>query len=159
MASLDLSQFGPGALSADTMKLFQFLSQSPEFQAMLGQNAQAGQQFGSNLTAGLSQRGLQTSGIGTIANAAGQSATSAGESALRGGLFGQSMDSALKLLLSRLSAYSQFKTAQANQPSLFSQIFGGITGAAATALPFLSGPGKAIGAGIEAVAGDKGRIS
>ena len=138
MAKLDLSQFGPSALSADTLKLFQFLLQSPEFQNILGQNALAGQQFSTNLAQGLGQRGLSTSGIGTIANAAGQSATAFNEGALRGGLFGQAQGNALQMLLAKLQAYANFQTAKANQPSTFEKIAGGVLGAGAMALPFLS---------------------
>src|SRR5678815_309266 len=88
-ASMLRRQFGPGALSGDTTQLFQFLLRSPQFQNMLNQNAIQGQQFQRDLSQGLAQRGLSTSGIGTIANAAGQSAVSSGALGLRGDLFNQ----------------------------------------------------------------------
>jgi hypothetical protein len=109
--------FGPGALSGDTMKLYQMLAQSPQFRQLMLQNSIQGGQFQNNLAQGLGQRGLSTSGIGTIANAAGNSAIQTGQTALQGGLFGEAGDMAMKDLMARLQAYSQGQGYQ-NQQNL-----------------------------------------
>lgn len=135
-------QFGPGALSGDTTQLFQFLLKSPQFQALLNQNAIQGQQFQGNLAQGLAQRGLSTSGIGTIANAAGQSAVSSGALGLRAGLFNQAGDMAQQNLLARLSAYMSGQNQIAGQPTWLSQLSGAGLGAS---LPYLMGLGGSRG--------------
>lgn len=129
--------FGPGALEGDTLKLYQMLSTSPQFRQMLLQNSIHGEQFQNNLASGLGARGLSTSGIGTIANAAGQSAISSGESSLRGGLFGQAQEGAMQNLMARLQAYSQGQNIQMQQPSFGQQAFGSALGA----IPYLFGGG------------------
>jgi hypothetical protein len=121
--------FGPQVLSHDTNQLYQMLSQSPQFASLLGQNAVQGQQFQGNLSSSLAQRGLSTSGIGSIAGAAGQSAIQSGESALRGGLFGQAGSLAQQNLLARLQAYQGFQQAQIGQPSKMQEFSGDILGA------------------------------
>jgi len=130
--------FGPGAISADTMKIYQMLSQSPQFRQMLLQNSIQGSQFQNQLSGNLAQRGLSTSGIGSIANAAGESATQTGETALRGGLFGQSMDTAMQSLMSRLGAYSQGQQVGMQQPTGFQQMFGNALGAFGAAAPYFA---------------------
>lgn len=139
--------FGPGALSGDTQQLYQMLSQSPQFRQMLLQNSIQGGQFQNNLAQGLGQRGLSTSGIGTVANAAGQSAISSGQTALQGGLFGQAGNMAQQNLLARLGAYSQGQGMQ-NYQNMFrgspgQQAFGSFLGA----LPSLFGQGGGGGQG------------
>lgn len=126
--------FGAGALSGDITQLYQLLSKSPQFQQMLLQNSIQGQQFQGNLASGLAQRGLNTSGIGTIANAAGQSSISSGELGLRGGLFGQAGNLAQQNLLQRLQSYTQGRLGQPQGPSFMSQIGGDLLGAAIPSL-------------------------
>jgi len=136
----DLSKmFGANALSGDTMKLYQLLSQSPQFKNLLTQNSVTGAQFGNDLSAGLAQRGLSTSGIGTIAGAAGRSAVSTGESSLRGGLFGTAGNLAQQNLLARLSAFSGMQSQQIGQPSFGSQISGDVL---ASLMPLLFKQGQ-----------------
>ena len=126
--------FGAGALSGDITQLYQLLARSPQFQQMLLQNSIQGQQFQGDLSAGLAQRGLSTSGIGTIANAAGQSAISSGELGLRGGLFGSAGSLAQQNLLARLQSYTQGRLGQPQQPSMLSQIGGDLLGASIPSL-------------------------
>ena len=126
--------FGAGALSGDITQLYQLLAKSPQFQQMLLQNSIQGSQFQNNLGAGLAQRGLSTSGIGTIANAAGASATSSGELGLRGGLFGTAGNLAQQNLLQRLQSYTQGRLNQPQQPSFLSQISGDVLSAAIPSL-------------------------
>jgi hypothetical protein len=139
--------FGSGALSGDISQLYKLLSQSPQFQQMLLQNSIQGQQFQGNLSSGLAQRGLNTSGIGTIANAAGQSATSAGELGLRGGLFGQAGSLAQQNLLARLQSYTQGRLGQPQGPSFLSQIGGDLLGSAIPSLFQMGGSGSRTGSG------------
>ena len=106
--------FGAGALSGDISQLYKLLQASPQFQQMLLQNSIQGSQFQNDLSSGLASRGLSTSGIGTIANAAGSSAISSGELGLRGGLFGTAGSLAQQNLLARLQSYTQGRL---NQPS------------------------------------------
>jgi len=130
-----LSQyFGPTQLGANTNQLYQLLARSPQFQQALTQNYQAAGNFQNNLAAGLGQRGLSTSGIGTVANAMGSSAGTAGEASLRGGLFGQAGNMALENLLARLQAYSSYRNVRANQPTFLGQVAGGLFGAAGSVL-------------------------
>jgi hypothetical protein len=124
--------FGSGALSKDTTGLYQMLLKSPQFQSLLSQNAVQGSQFQNNLAGGLAARGLNTSGIGTIANAAGASAIQTGDLGLRGGLFGQAGSMAQQNLMARLSAYTQ--GAQPQQPSFLSQLGGDLLGASVPSL-------------------------
>lgn len=143
MAGLNLTQFTPDMLSSDTQKLFQLLAQSPMFQSMLQQNALAGQQLGSNVQAGLAQRGLNTSGIGTLANAAAQSATSFGETGIRGDLFHSALMAALQNYLQKMQLSGQYQITKASQPSGLERIGGALLGAAGTALPFFAPGGAA----------------
>lgn len=122
-------KFGTGALQGDVLRLYQMLAQSPQFQEAMNQNALSGAQLSSQLNTSLSQRGLSTSGIGTVAGALGGSASSFGASALRGGLFGTAGNLAAENLLARLQAFSNLKTARANQPSFLQGLAGGILGA------------------------------
>ena len=130
--------FGPEAISSETMKLYQMLAQSPQFRQMLLQNSIQGSQFQNQLSGNLAQRGLSTSGIGSIANAAGQSATQTGETSLRGGLFGQAMDTTMQSLMARLQAYSQGQQIGMQQPSDMQKFFGNTLGAVGTALPYFA---------------------
>lgn len=118
--------FGPGALSGDITKLYQALASSPQFQQQLSQNLINSSQFANNLQANLGARGLNTTGIGAIAGAAGQSAYASGEQALRGGLFGTASDIAQQNLLARLQSYTQGKMAQLSKPSALQQIGGAL---------------------------------
>lgn len=127
-------KFGTGALSQDTLRLYQMLSQSPAFSEAMNQNALSGANLSSNLNASLGARGLSTSGIGTVASSLGSSAASFGASALRGGLFGTAGNMASENLLARLQAFSQLKTAKANQPSFLQSLTGGILGAGGAVL-------------------------
>lgn len=139
MANFDLSAFTPDMLSGDTQKLFQLLAQSPMFQAMLQQNALAGQQLGSNVQAGLAARGLNTSGIGTLANSAAQSATSFGETGIRGDLFHTALMTALQNYFQKMQLSGQYQIAKVGQPTGLERIGGALIGAAGTALPFFAG--------------------
>lgn len=133
--------FGAGALGGDITQLYQLLSKSPQFQQMMLQNSIQGQQFQGDLSAGLAQRGLNTSGIGTIANAAGQSAISSGELGLRGGLFGTAGNLAQQNLMQRLQSYTQGRLGQPNQPSFLSQIGGDLLGSSIPSLFQMGGGG------------------
>lgn len=114
----DLSkQFGVGALSKDTMALYRMLAASPQFRAQLMSNSAMGSRFSNQLAGGLASRGLSTSGIGTVAGAAGSQVISAGETALRGGLFGTAAEGAQQNLLARLQAYTQLQGQGLSQPS------------------------------------------
>jgi hypothetical protein len=135
--------FGAGALSGDITQLYQLLSRSPQFQQMLLQNSIQGQQFQGDLSAGLAQRGLSTSGIGTIANAAGQSAISSGELGLRGGLFGSAGSLAQQNLMQRLQSYTQGRLGQPQGPSFLSQISGDVLGASIPSLFQMGGQKQA----------------
>ncbi len=127
-------KFGVGQMTTDTQKLYQFLLSSPQFQQAMTENNLAGAQASSDITAGLSQRGLSTSGIGTVAGALGKSASAFGGSALKGGLFGTAGSMATQNLLARLQAYAQYKTAKANQPSFLEGLAGGVLGGAGQVL-------------------------
>lgn len=118
--------FGPGALAGDTQQLYQFLSQSPQFRQQLSQNLINASGFEHNLRGGLAARGLTTSGVGTIATAAGQSAGQYGEQALRGGLFGTAGDMAQQNLLARLQAFMQSQQMGMQQPSGLQRLGGGL---------------------------------
>ena len=158
MAGLNLSQFTPEMLSGDTQKLFTLLAQSPMFQAMFQQNALAGQQLGSNVQAGLAARGLNTSGIGTLANSAAQSAISFGETNLRGDLFHTALMTALQNYLQKMQLMGQYKIAQAGQPTGLERIGGALIGAAGTALPFLAQKNPLTAPGVQ-TPGAKNSIS
>ena len=131
--------FGSGALSRDTQGLYKMLLSSPQFQQLLSQNAAQGSQFQNSLAGGLAQRGLNTSGIGTIANAAGASAIQTGDLGLRGGLFGQAGNMAQQNLMARLQAYTQ--GAGAPQPSMLSQVGSSLLGASIPSLFQMGGGG------------------
>lgn len=126
--------FGAGALSGDISQLYKLLQASPQFQQMLLQNSIQGSQFQNDLSSGLASRGLSTSGIGTIANAAGQSAISSGELGLRGGLFGTAGSLAQQNLLARLQSYTQGRLNQPNQQSAIGGIGTSLLGASIPSL-------------------------
>jgi len=128
------TKFGVGAQVNDTMRMYQMLLNSPYFQQSLNMNAQSGAQLSSNLNQSLAQRGLNTSGIGTISSAMGKSAASFGDAALRGGLFGQAGNAASQNLLARLQAFSDMKVSQAQRPSFLESLTGGVLGGAAQVL-------------------------
>lgn len=121
--------FGVGALSGDINQLYKLLAASPQFQQQLSQNLINASQFQNNLQANLGARGLNTTGIGAIAGAAGQSAYASGEQALRGGLFGTASDIAQQNLLARLQSYTTLKQQKLSQPSPI-QAIGGALGQA-----------------------------
>lgn len=127
------SMFGPQALAGDTEKLYGFLSHGAGFQNLLSQSNAQASQFQNSLAANLAQRGLTTTGIGSIANAAGGSAAQFSESALRGGLFNQASDMAQQNLMARLQAWAAFQQQQASQPSFLQQLGGSLSGAAGLA--------------------------
>jgi hypothetical protein len=133
--------FGAGALGGDITQLYSLLAKSPQFQSVLNQNAIQGSQFQNDLAGGLAQRGLNTSGIGTIANAAGASARSSGELGLRGGLFGTAGSLAQQNLLARLQSYTQGRMGQPSGPSFLSQISGDVLGASIPSLFAMGGGG------------------
>lgn len=110
-------KFGVGVLSQDTLRLYQMLSQSPAFRATLAQNSATGSQFANQLQGSLQARGLGTSGIGSVASAAGNQAISTGETALRGGLFGTAQGGAMQNLIARLQAFTQLQGQGMQQPS------------------------------------------
>ena len=118
--------FGPGALAGDTQQLYQLLANSPQFRQQLSQNNINASGFEHNLRGGLAARGLTTSGVGTIATAAGQSAGQYGEQALRGGLFGTAGDMAQQNLLARLQAFMQSQQLGMQQPSTLQRFGGGL---------------------------------
>lgn len=131
----DLAQkFGVGQQSNDTLRMYQMLLQSPQFQQAMTENNLAGAQASNDISSGLAQRGLSTSGIGTVAGALGKSASAFGGSALKGGLFGQAGNMAMQNLLARLQAYSSLKTAKAGQPSFLEGLAGGVLGAGGAVL-------------------------
>src|SRR5258706_9277568 len=135
------SLFGSGALQGDTLSMYHFLANTPQFQQLLQQNSVTGSQFQNSLQGNLSARGLSTTGIGSIAGAAGQSAVATGEQALRGGLFGTAAQTSLQNLLARLSSFTQLRQQQMSQPSVGAGIFGSLLGAGGTALSgYLSRP-------------------
>jgi len=106
----------------------------------LAGNATAAGNLSNSLSAGLGSRGLNTSGIGTVANSLGQSAQAFGSLGLRGGLFGTAQSSALQSMMARLQAYTQLKGQQNSQPGLLSQVAGSALGAFGTGYlqPFFS---------------------
>lgn len=131
----DISKgYGVQNLLPDVQRLYAMLLSSPQFMQMLSQNMGAAGQFNTALQGNLASTGLGQSGIGALLGAAGQSAGSFGETALRGGLFGEALQTALQNQLARLSSYTSIKSAQASQPGPLAQIGGSILGAAGTAL-------------------------
>ena len=137
LSSEELSRkFGPDVLGAETLKLYNFLAQSPQFRQLLLQNSIQGSQFQNQLSGSLAQRGLSTSGIGSIAGAAGKSAIQTCESALRGGLFGEAMQTSLQSLLQRLQAYSGGQQQQMGQPTGMQNLLGSSLGAFSQIAPF-----------------------
>lgn len=119
--------FGPQALSGDIMAIYNMLSQGPQFRQMLSQNMVNASQFEHSLRGNLAQRGLTSTGIGSIATSAGQSAGAFGEQALRGGLFGTAADVAQQNLLARLQAYMQQQ--QMKGPGFLEQLGGSLASA------------------------------
>lgn len=109
--------FGPGALSQDTMMLYRMLANSPAFRATLAQNAAVGSRFSNQLTSNLAQRGLTTSGIGSVAQAAGKQAISTGETGLRGGLFQTAQEGAMQNLLARLQSFTALQGQSLQRPT------------------------------------------
>ena len=119
--------FGPGVLTGDIQKIYDMLSKSPQFAQLLTQNNINASGFEHNLRGSLGARGLTSSGVGSIATAASQSAAGTGEQALRGGLFATAADQAQQNLLARLQAYMQGQ-GQAG-PSPLAQIGGSLASA------------------------------
>lgn len=134
------SKFGVGQMTNDTQRLYQFLLTSPQFQQAMTENNLAGAQASNDISAGLAARGLSTSGIGTVSSALGKSAAAVGGGALKGGLFGTAGNMAVQNLLARLQAFSNYKTAKANQPSFLESLSGGVIGGIGSVL---SGPAGA----------------
>lgn len=110
-------KFGVGQLAGDTQLLYKMLASSPMFRSALLGNAATGSRFSNDLSASLQARGLGSTGIGSIAGAAGNQAISAGETALRGGLFQTAQQGALENLLARLQAYTQLQGQALQRPS------------------------------------------
>lgn len=131
------SLFGPGVAAGDTQRLFQLLMGSPAFQSMMQNISLQGNQISQNLNAGLAQRGLTGTGVGTIASSLGSAVPGFMQTQAKGQLFSDAMSSAMQNLLARLGSYTQLEQQRRSQPSTFGRIAGGVLGAAGTAIPFL----------------------
>lgn len=126
--------FGVGALAGDTQKLYQLLANSPQFRATLAGNAATGSRFTNQLAGNLAARGLSTSGIGSVARAAGSQAISTGETALRGGLFGTAQQGAMQNLLARLQAFTEMQGLGMQRPSFMESLSGSLLSAGGRSL-------------------------
>jgi len=122
------SMFGAGALSRNTLSLYNMLAQSPQFRNALSQNALAGSRLSAGITGGLANRGLTTSGIGTVAQQLGGSAGAFGEGALMGGLFGTAGGMAEQNLQAQLAAWTQLQGADLQKPSFMESLSGSLLG-------------------------------
>lgn len=136
------SLFGPNRIGMDTMQLFRLLMQSPAWQSMMTNASLQGNQASQNLTQGLAQRGLTTSGIGTIAQQVGKSIPGYLMQQQKGQLFNTSMDAAMQNLMARMQAVSGLEQ-QRRQSSGFNPmgLLGAGLGTFGQIFPFLGGGG------------------
>lgn len=146
----ELSQlFGPGVLSGDTQKLFALLMGSPAFQSMMQQYSLQGNQLSQNLTAGLARRGLTGTGVGTIAQSLGQAVPGFAQTQARGALFSDAMQAAMQNLLARMGSFTSLEQQRRSQPGFLGKAFGGLLGAAGTAIPFFGSHSGGGGGGYQ----------
>jgi hypothetical protein len=119
---------------------------------VLNKNAVAGANFSNSVSQNMGQRGLTTTGIGTMASSMGQNATAFGESALRGGLFGQAGDMAQNNMNQMLQAYMQSIQMKQQQPNRMDSLFSSLLSGGASALPH-AGSSLFGGKGVASLAG------
>jgi hypothetical protein len=124
-------------MSADTMKLFQMLMQSPAFQQLMTNASLQGNQLSQSLTQGLAQRGLTTSGVGTVAQRMGQSMPGYFQGQAKAGLFNQANQSAMESLMQRLQATTQLEQQRRAQKFNPLSLVGAGLGTFGGMMPFL----------------------
>lgn len=129
--------FGPGVLGGDTQKLFTMLMQSPAFQSMLQNYSLQGNQLSQNLTAGLAQRGLTGTGVGTIANSLGQAVPGFMQTQARGDLFKEALMAAMQNLGQRQSSFTSLEEQRRSHPGFLQTLAGGLAGGLGQMLPYL----------------------
>lgn len=129
--------FGPQQLGMDTMALYRMLMMSPMFQQMMTNASLQGNQLSQNMTQGLAQRGLTTSGIGTMANAMGKSAPGFFMQQARSGLFSTAMENAMQNLMARMQAVSGLEQQRRATPSFGTQLLGAGLGTFGQIFPHL----------------------
>lgn len=123
------TNFGPGQLAMDTETLYKLLTASPAFSQQLQQANLAGSQFGNRLQAGLGARGLQSSGVGTVASSLAPAVTSQLRQQAFAGVHEQAFQSALRNLMARMGAFSQNYQTGPTAGDIFQNLFGsGIMG-------------------------------
>lgn len=117
--------FGPGQLGMDTQALYSMLLASPAFSQQLQQANLAGQQFTNRLQAGLGSRGLQSSGVGTVASSLAPTVGTQLRQQAYAGLHQSAFDAALRNLMGRLQAFAQTRNPGPSQADVFGNLLGG----------------------------------
>lgn len=138
-----LSQlYGTGPLGQDTQALFRLLMQSPMWQQMMVNASLQGNALGRNLTNSFAQRGLTTTGVGTVAQNMGNSATGFMQTQMQGDLWAKALAAAMQNLSQRQDSWTTLEQQRRAKPSGLGSVFGGILGAAGSALPFINFGGR-----------------
>lgn len=146
--------YGTGALATDTQNLTNMLMASPAFQATLAQIASASGGLRERIAANLGARGLNTTGIGALSNALGQSAGAFQTTGARGQLSSMAAQLAAENLMARMQAAPQY--AQAFQRNTFGDYLKAFGGGALSA--FGANPTGIIDAFKSILGGDQPQI-
>lgn len=125
--------FGPGVLGGNIQQIYQMLLASPAFQNMLNQYGLQGSQLSQNLTAGLAQRGLTGTGVGTVAQNLGNAVPGFMQTQARGDLYGQAFQAALQNLMGRMGSFTSLEEQRRSKPGFLQSALGGLFGAAGMA--------------------------
>lgn len=135
--------FGPNALNADYQRLFSMLASSPSFQSQLSGINLAGQNLSQGLASSFANRGLTSSGVGTIAQNLGNATGGFESQRAIGSLSSDALNAAQQNLLARLQAWSSLTGQSIGQPSPFGSIFGSLLSAGGPALAqYFAGKGQ-----------------
>jgi hypothetical protein len=128
------SQFGPDALNKDYQRLFSLMASNPGFQGQLAGINMAGQNLGQGLAASFANRGLTSSGVGTIAQNLGNATGGFETNRAVGELSGNALTAAQQSLMERLRAWAALQGQSIGQPSGIDSILGSLFGAAGPAI-------------------------
>lgn len=126
--------FGPNALASDTQTLFQTLSNSPAFQALMSSASATGTQAGNATRAAFARAGLSNSGVGALGGAVSRGFGQNLRLRARGDLWNTALSTAGQNLAARMGLWGSSQLAYQQTPTLAQSIGAGLESGAAMGL-------------------------
>jgi hypothetical protein len=129
--------FGPDVLAGDTATLFNTLSASPAFQAIMNSASESGSLVGQRLRGNLARAGLGSSGTGALSGAVSRGFGQNLILGARGNLWNTALNAAQNNLAGRMSLFAGERARTAANPTMAQSFGNALTGAASTGLEAL----------------------